>query len=251
MRQKQIAIVVQARCGSERLPNKVLLPLGGKTVIEHVLAAVKASSLADTVVLATTTNRQDDPLVMTAAALNVRVYRGSEQDVLERFVRATEHTEAEIIVRITADDPLLDPRIIDHVIAHYLKGGCDYASNIIERSWPRGVDTEVFSRTALLTADKFGLAPEHREHVTIFIRTRADLFTLRSVTARPEERWPDLRLCIDTNEDYNLLQRIFKSLPSEGGPVPLLRVLDWLRAHPEVAAINSDIRQKKVFGREF
>jgi spore coat polysaccharide biosynthesis protein SpsF len=251
MEQHKIILIVQARCTSERLPNKVLLPLGRKRVIDHVLTAAKASSLADTVILATTTSAADDPLAQIGEQMGVRVFRGSEHDVLGRFMQAIAGVEGDVIIRNTADDPLLDPRVIDTVIGHYLKGSCDYASNIIRRSWPRGMDTEVFSRKALTLADQLGTAPEHREHVTIFMRTQPELFTLKQVQGPPEETWPDLRLCVDTTEDYQMLQAVFQALERNGRPPPVGAVVDWLKAHPEVAAINAAVQQRIVLGRQF
>jgi spore coat polysaccharide biosynthesis protein SpsF len=251
MKQHKAILIIQARSTSERLPGKVLLPLGSKRVIEHVLTAAKASSLADTVILATTTNAADDPLAQIGEQMGVRVVRGSEHDVLGRFMQAIARVEGDVIIRNTADDPLLDPRVIDAVIGHYLKGGCDYASNIIQRTWPRGMDTEVFSREALILADRLGTAPEHREHVTIFMRTHPELFTLKPVLGPTEETWPDLRLCVDTAEDYQMLQAVFQALDGNGRPVPVRVVVDWLKTHPEVAAINAGVQQKAVLGRQF
>ncbi len=251
MEQEKIISVVQARCTSERLPNKVLLPLGSKRVIEHVLASVKAAGLVDTIILATTTNPADDLLAQIGEQMDVKIYRGSEHDVLDRFSQAVKDVEGEIIVRNTADDPLLDPKVIDLVVGHFLKGGCDYASNIVDRTWPRGMDTEVFSRKALMLSNELGIEVEHREHVTIFIRTHPELFTLKPVTAQPEETWPDLRLCIDTVEDYKMLQSVFEALEVKGSPIPVRAVIAWLKEHPEVSAINAGIQQKAVFGKQF
>jgi len=161
MSQRKTILVVQARCTSERLPRKVMLPLGGRRVIEHVLTSVKSAHLVDTVILATTGNAADDDLARVGAAMGVRVCRGSEHDVLGRFLLAIDGVEGDVIIRNTADEPLLDPTVIDLVIGQFLKGGCDYASNMIERTWPRGMDTEVFSRQALETSDRLGTTPEH------------------------------------------------------------------------------------------
>jgi len=251
MNARKVILVVQARCTSERLPRKVLLPLGSKRVIEHVLTSVKCARLVDTVILATTVNAADDELARVGEQMGVRVCRGSEHDVLGRFLQAIDGVEGDVILRNTADDPLLDPVVIDQVIGQFLKGGCDYASNMIERTWPRGMDTEVFSRQALETSDRLGTTQEHREHVTIFIRTHPELFALKSVTSLPEECWPDLRLCVDTVEDYRMLQAVFEGLKHVKTPIPVGVVIDWLKAHPEVAAINAGIQQKPVFGRQF
>lgn len=247
----RIVAVVQARCGSERLLRKVLIPLAGRPVIEHVLSAIRAASLVDDIVLATTVSPADDALVEIAAELGIRVFRGSETDVLGRFIGALEGDLADIVVRHTADDPLLDPAIIDTVIGHYLRGGCDYASNIIERSWPRGLDTEVLSREALIRSHREAKRPEDYEHVTIYVRTHPDLFRLRNVKSLPQETWPDLRLCIDTIEDQALLEKIFEALYVPDKIIRVGTVIDWVKQHPGVIALNAGVSQKLTLGKVF
>ena len=247
----RVCCVVQARCNSERLPGKVLLPLGGQPVVERVLRAVLSARLISDVILATTTNESDGPLARVTERCGVRLFRGSEQDVLGRFVAALAGNDAEAVVRVTADDPLLDPQVIDKVIQRYLESPVDYASNILERSWPRGVDTEVISREALERSNREATLEEHREHVTIFARTRGDLFRLLNVTAPKEETWPELRLCIDTAEDYEMIRQIFLALSFDPTRPGIGEIVRWLRAHPEVASVNAGIVQKSVFGRQF
>jgi spore coat polysaccharide biosynthesis protein SpsF len=247
----RVVALIQARCGSERLRDKVLVQLGGRPVIEHVVRAVRAASLVDDVVLATTVSPVDDRLAELARGLGVRTFRGSEADVLGRFVGALEGDPADVVIRHTGDDPLLDPAVIDTVVGHYLEGGCDYASNMIERSWPRGLDTEVLGREALERANREGRRPEDREHVTIYVRTHPELFRLRNVTALPQETWPDLRLCIDTAEDRALLEAVFEALYRPDQLLRVGRVVSWLHEHPEVAALNAAVAQKPVFGKVF
>jgi spore coat polysaccharide biosynthesis protein SpsF len=248
---RRIVAVVQARCVSERLPRKVLVPLAGRPVIEHVLLAIRAASLVDDIILATTALPADEVLVGIAAELGIRAFRGSEIDVLGRFVGALDGDSADIVVRHTADDPLLDPGIIDMVIGHYLRGGCDYASNMIERSWPRGLDTEVLSREALIRSYREANRPEDHEHVTIYLRTHPELFRLRNVKALPQETWPELRLCIDTIEDQALLEKVFEALYVPANIIRVGTVIGWLKQHPEVVALNADVSQKSTLGKVF
>jgi spore coat polysaccharide biosynthesis protein SpsF len=229
----------------------VLVPLGGTPVIEHVLSAIRAASLVDDIILATTVSPADDTLIGIAARLGIRTFRGSETDVLGRFIEALKDDPAEIVVRHTADDPLLDPAVIDTVLGHYLRGGCDYASNMIDRSWPRGLDTEVLSREALTKSHRQAHHPEHYEHVTIYVRTHPELFRLRNVRALAQETWPDLRLCIDTVEDQALLEKVFEALYVPGKILRVGTIIDWLKQHPEVAALNAGVSQKPTFGRVF
>jgi len=246
----RVVAVVQARCSSERLPSKVLLPLGGRPVVEHVLRAVRASEPIDDVVLATTTNPADDRLEELAAELGVRAFRGSESDVLGRFVGALEGDGADAVVRVTADDPLLDPTVTAAVVRRFHAGDCDYASNIVVRSWPRGLDSEVLSREVLERSARDGQRPEDREHVTTYVRTNPDAFRLANVSAPPGETWPELRLCVDTAEDQALLERVFDALYDDGAAPPAVgTVIAWLRRHPEVVALNSEVQQKPTLGR--
>ncbi len=247
----RVVAVIQARRGSKRLPDKVLAPLAGTPVIEHVVTAAKAASRLDDVVLATTSTARDDALAEIGGRLGVRVFRGSEDDVLGRFVGALDGDPAQVIVRLTGDNPLLDPAVIDSVVQHFLEADTDYASNMIHRSWPRGLDTEVLSRAVLERADREGRDPEHREHVTLYVRTHPELFRLENVTASPEETWPELRLSIDTPEDRALLERVFDALHRPGEILPIREVIAWLRHNPEVAALNAQVAQKLVFGKTF
>jgi spore coat polysaccharide biosynthesis protein SpsF len=247
----RIVAIVQARCASERLYGKVLVRLAGASVLEHVLNAVRAASLIDDMILATTESPADDPVAGIGTRCGVRVFRGSETDVLGRFIGALKGDPADIVVRHTADDPLLDPAVIDTVIGHYLRGGCDYASNIIERSWPRGLDTEVLSREALVRSHREAQRPEDFEHVTIHVRTHSELFRLRNVKALPQETWPDLRLCIDTKEEQELLEGIFEALYVPGKTLRVGCVIDWLHEHPHVVALNAGVAQKSTFGKIF
>ena len=245
----RIVAVIQARCGSARLPGKVLLPLAGQPVLAHVVHAVRSASLVDDVIVATTVSSVDDGLVALARRLDVRLHRGSEQDVLQRFVDALAGDPADVVVRHVADAPLVDPAIIDTVIGHYLKGGCDYAASMLERSWPRGVESEVVSREALEQSARDGVRPEDREHVTVYVRSHPELFRLRNVRALPQETWPDLRLTLDTDADYRLLQAVFDELHRPGGLIRIGRVIDWLRTRPDLVALNAHIEQKPVLGR--
>lgn len=247
----RVVAVVQARCRSERLPGKVLLELAGRPVVEHVVRAARAVASIDDVVLATSTEAADDPLAAVGEALGVRTVRGSEHDVLGRFVAALEGDRAGAVVRLTADNPLLDPAVAELVVQRFLRGDCDYASNNGERSWPRGLDCEVISREALRRSARDGHRPEDREHVTFHARTHPRDFRLVNVRAPEHEHWPELRLSLDTAADLALLRRVFDALHRDDAPAPppVGAVIAWLRRHPEVVALNSDVAQKPTLGR--
>jgi spore coat polysaccharide biosynthesis protein SpsF len=246
-----VVALVQARCTSERLPGKVMLALAGRPVVEHVLRAARATAEIDEVVLATTTRSEDDAMAAFARdELGVRVHRGSEDDVLGRFAGALEGHAGDVVVRLTADNPLQDPAVTGAVVRRFLAGDCDYASNNGERSWPRGLDCEVLSRELLERCARDAHRPEDREHVTFHVRTHPERYRLANVLAPPEEFWPQLRLSLDTAQDLALLRRVFDALHEPGAPpLAIGTVIAWLREHPEVVALNAGVEQKPTLGR--
>ncbi len=238
-RPKTVA-VVQARMGSTRLPGKVLEDLGGKTMVERVLERAGAARLVDEVVLATSELASDDPL---AALVGSRCVRGSENDVLSRFVLAARATEAELIVRLTADCPLLDPALVDRVLETREAAGADYASNTqVPRTFPHGLDVEVFTRAALDAADREDDRSDWREHVTPYLYRTEGRFVLARVDA--DEDFSDQRWTVDTPADLALVRRVYADL---GPSVTDHRVIRaWMREHPEHASLNADVTQKTV-----
>jgi spore coat polysaccharide biosynthesis protein SpsF len=238
-------VVVQARTSSTRLPGKVLLDLCGRPMLAQQLRRLRALQRADEIVLATTTNDGDDALVRLAQAEGVRWFRGSEHDVLGRYLGAAREARADVVVRVTSDCPLLDPWETDRVIAALLDPAvpCDYAANIVERTLPRGLDTEALFRDVLERVGRLGVSAAAREHVTWFlVRERPDLFVLRSVTAPRDDS--DLRWTVDTPEDLELCRRLYEALGLGDRVAPYAEVVAWLRAHPEVARLNAQVAQK-------
>ena len=236
-------VVVQARTTSTRLPGKVLTDLAGKPLLERELERLAACSAADEIVLATTVNADDDPLVNLADRLGLRWHRGSEHDVLDRYLGAARAAAADVVVRVTSDCPLIDPGEVDAVIAA-LDSGSDYASNILERRLPRGLDTEVLWRDTLERTARMAASSPAREHVTWFIHTeRPELFVTRSV-ARPYDA-ADLRWTVDTPEDLELVRRLYADLDLADRNVTFPEILAHVRAHPELETINAHVEQKR------
>lgn len=230
----KVVAVVQARVGSTRLPGKVLKPLGGRTVLEQVLRRLCRAGRLDEVVLATTTRAEDDVLEELGDRAHVRVVRGPVDDVLDRFILAMEASAAEQVVRITADCPCVDPDVVDRVIAHHLASQADYTSNVHPRTFPHGLDVEVVSRSALVQAHREATEPPEREHVTPFIWSRPERFRLANVRAAPEETMPDLRVTLDTWDDYGMLRALFDLMGRDDfcarELVHLVRSNPWLKA---------------------
>jgi spore coat polysaccharide biosynthesis protein SpsF len=163
---QKIICIIQARFNSTRLPGKVLLDLGGKTVLERVVERVSGSHLIDKIVVATTIREDDSRIAQLCSMKGICVYRGSEDDVLDRYYQAATTGRASHVVRITADCPLIDPEIIDRVIKTHLDNKADYTSNVLKETFPDGQDVEIFTFQALDRAWKEARLPSQREHVT-------------------------------------------------------------------------------------
>jgi len=242
-----IVTIVQARMGSTRLPGKVFKEIAGKPMLWHVFDRLSRCDTVCKRVLATTTAKKDDVLQEFAERQNVHFFRGSEEDVLSRYYEAAKEFNAQHVVRLTSDCPLIDPKIVDTVISEHLESKADYTSNCtIKRTFPRGLDTEVFTFNALERAFKEAKEPPQREHVTPYIWENSEKFKLHSVEALPALRRPDLRLTVDTKEDLELVREIYSRLYKPGEIFSAGEVVSLLDEHPELVEINSDVRQKET-----
>ncbi|MBD1872963.1 glycosyltransferase family protein [Nodosilinea sp. FACHB-131] len=239
-----ITIIVQARMTSTRLPGKVLKPVLGKPLLTYQIERLKRVKAADSIVIATTENSADDPIVELCQALAVDYFRGSEQDVLSRYYRAAQTAQADVVVRVTSDCPLIDPEVIDEVIQVYIaqRDRYDYVSNSLRRSYPRGLDTEVFSAQALEQAHREAIAQPDREHVTPFIYNHPNRYAIGQVTTAQDlsrHRWT-----VDTPEDFELIKRMLEALYPQVPNFTLQDCLDLLSQHPDWTVINSHVEQK-------
>jgi spore coat polysaccharide biosynthesis protein SpsF len=238
------AVIVQARMTSTRLPGKVLMDLQGKPMLQQQIARLQRCRHADEIVLAITTNADDDPIEELAGRLGIRVHRGSEHDVLERYLGAARAANADVIVRVTSDCPLIDAHEVDVVIDE-LAPDTDYAANLLIRDLPRGLDTEALHRDVLERTARIATSQAAREHVTWFIRDeRPELFVTKAVR-RPYEA-SDLRWTVDTPEDLELARTLYEQLDLGATHAPFPEILEHVRAHPELAAINAHIEQKRA-----
>jgi spore coat polysaccharide biosynthesis protein SpsF len=232
--------VIQARMGSTRLPGKVLREIAGRPMIDWVVGWARQISTVDKVVVATSVLEREAPLVEHLNEEGIPVLRGPEDDVLARYVKAMETNEADAVVRLTGDCPLLMPEVSERVIQAFLEEDCDYASNTIERTYPRGLDTEVLSPEALRRSDNEATEAADREHVTRYIRRRPDRFSLCSVTTEKDRS--DLRWTVDEGADLTLVRKIYSEM--DGMVFGYHDVLQLLEAHPEWTDINRDVEQK-------
>jgi spore coat polysaccharide biosynthesis protein SpsF len=241
--------ILQARMTSERLPGKVLAEVAGRPMIEHQLRRLERCERIDELVIATTTNADDDPLVELARRIGVRAFRGSEHDVLSRYAGAAREASADLVVRLTSDCPLADAGEVDVVVRELeeRRATCDYASNGLEPSLPRGLDAEALWRDVLERADRMASSKPAREHVTWFVYAeRPDLFELHAVR-RPYDA-ADLRWTVDTDADLAMVRRLYDELGLAERDVPLAETIAYVRAHPEIAAMNAHVRQKDAGG---
>jgi spore coat polysaccharide biosynthesis protein SpsF len=234
---KTVAIV-QARMGSSRLPGKVLADLAGDTMLARVVARLRAAWSLDAIVIATTTHATDDGIVREAERLGVGVYRGSETDVLSRYLGAARTYDAGAIVRVTSDCPLLDPGVVDEVVAA-LDGAADYASNTHTRTYPRGLDTEALHRDTLERIGRLGTSAAAREHVTAFVMEQPALFRIRQVQAATDDS--DLRWTVDTPEDLAMVRSLYDMFGSD--VTPYRELVAAIRKQPALA-VNAHVQQK-------
>lgn len=241
-------VVVQARLASSRLPAKILLDLGGVTALERCLRRARRFKRVDEVVVATSDTPGDDVVTAVARRLGARVVRGSETDVLSRFVKAARETEADAIVRCTSDCPLLDPEMSSRVIEQFLDapGGVDYAANVLERRLPRGLDTEIISREALERAGREATATDEREHVTLHVYRNPQRFKCLAVTSGDLEDRSALRWTLDTLDDYRLLHALFERLGAHADDASMAEVIRLFEAEPGLATLNAHVAQKKT-----
>ena len=240
----KVLCIVQARMGSERLPGKVLKPILDKPMIMHVLDRLKKSRYIDEIVLATSQQDEEKPLVEAVQKNGYQVFRGEENYVLKRYIDTYRKYGGDVIVRITGDCPLIDPQIVDHVISYYLAYDYDYVRLDVPETFIRGFDVEVFSSKALEKVyeevDKMD-NESYKEHVTLYMYRNQDKFKVGYVEGQ-ELYNKNYRLCVDTKEDFEVVERIYGHFKDEY--VLAKDVVMFLDENVEVARMNSDIIQK-------
>lgn len=241
-----VVAIVQARMGSSRLPGKVLRELGGKTVLEQVVARSQAIAGVDEVLVATSTLPVDDPLEELSTRKGWRCFRGSESDVLDRFYRAAIEVRAGHVLRVTADCPLLAIEEAGAVIARHLATGAAYTHGITVwgSGMPLGTGAEIMTFAALERSWREGHEPKHREHVDEYIGDHPELFPTERVDAPPELQRPELRLTLDTEDDLTLLRTIYERLGAHGELVALRDVVALLDREPALIALNAHVVQR-------
>lgn len=239
----KIVAIIQARMGSTRLPGKVLRDIGGMTMLARVVRRVQRATLLHEVVVATSMEASDTAIVQECHHLSVPVFQGNEQDVLDRYYQAAIMYQAAGVIRITADCPLIEAEVIDKVVAAFKAQPADYASNIIERTYPRGLDTEVMTLGALEQVWRSATEPYQRIHVTPYFYQHPEQFRLLSITSDAD--YSHYRWTVDTAEDLTFIQAVYAHF---GGldNFSWREVLRLMHYHPELLHLNEAIQQKAL-----
>jgi spore coat polysaccharide biosynthesis protein SpsF (cytidylyltransferase family) len=239
---KTVAII-QARMASTRLPGKALAKIAGQPMLYHVIQRTQQTKNLDLVVVATSTNQADDAIAQFCQTASLPCFRGSENDVLDRYYQAAHHFKADIIVRLTADCPLLEPEIIAKVVQAFQVGTFDYVSNTLQCTYPDGLDTEVFSLTALTQAWQEALLNSEREHVTPYIWKNPTKFRLSNVVG--ERDLSALRWTVDEPQDLAFVRAVYEHLgPDAFG---MAAILNLLETHPHLSETNATFERNEGY----
>ncbi|MFA4876150.1 MAG: glycosyltransferase family protein [Methanoregula sp.] len=242
---KTVAII-EARMTSTRLPGKVMLPILGRPTLELMIERLKRAKLIDQIVVATTQNHTDDVVEHLTHRLGVGCFRGSEDDVLDRVLRSAHANGVDVIVEVTGDCPLIDPIVVDNVIGIYQKKNIDYVSNVLKQTYPIGMDVQVFSTAVLEKVARLTQDPIDHEHVSLYIYEHPEIFSLFNIESDLPEKYWNMRLTLDTQEDYQLITAIYELLYPRNPTFTLDDIVDLLEKRKDLIELNRNIQQKKV-----
>jgi len=241
----RVVAIIQARMSSTRLPGKVLMDIAGMPMLARSVRRLSRAKSLSEVVVATTIEKSDDPIVEQCEINGWKYFRGSQEDVLDRYHSAAALFKADSVVRITSDCPLIDPGVVDAVLDEYFKweGDVDYLSNMIpRRTYPRGLDTEVFTFDALDLAWKQDTDPSLREHVTQYILRHPEIFRIRGIMNDID--YSSMRWTVDTPEDLRFVRTVLENFQND--QFTWKEIVEFLQARPELLEINKEIRQKAL-----
>jgi spore coat polysaccharide biosynthesis protein SpsF len=242
----KIVATIEARMTSSRLPGKVMLLANGKPMLEHLVNRLKRVKSIQEIVLATTINKTDDCLVEFAQQQGIVWFRGSEEDVMLRVIGAAESVDADVIVEISGDCPIIDPLLIEQSIQTFLYNSCDYVVIGHIRSYPAGMDTQVFSLETLRRSAEMTDDPIEHEHVTLHIRRHPEFFSRLYLVASPDLHWPELGLVLDEQKDYELLKKIIEHFGKANPYFSCREVIELLKSKPEWITINKNIKRTEI-----
>jgi spore coat polysaccharide biosynthesis protein SpsF len=239
----KILAILQARMSSSRLPGKVLKPILGEPMLARQIERLRRATTIDRLMVATSNDRSDDPIAALCAGLGIDCFRGSLDDVLDRFCQAAEQHQPEQVVRLTGDCPLADPAVIDAVVRFHLAGGYDYSSNTLHPTFPDGLDVEILRYAVLAEAGREATSAFQREHVTPFIHQQPKRYRLGDVRRSPD--LSALRWTVDTAEDFELVSRIYAALYPTKPNFALDDIIALFKSSPDLAKINAAYRRNE------
>jgi spore coat polysaccharide biosynthesis protein SpsF len=239
----KVLAILQARMSSSRLPGKVLMPILGEPMLARQIERARRAATIDRLVVATSTERSDDPVAALCTRLGVDCFRGSLDDVLDRFCKAAERYAPEQVVRLTGDCPLIDPEVIDDVVRFHLAGGHDYSSNTLPPTFPHGLDVEIFRAACLAEAGREATSPFQREHVTPFLRRQPQRYRLGDFRHSPD--LSALRWTVDNPEDFELVCQIYAALYPSRPNFVLDDIVELFKNNPDLARINARYRRNE------
>lgn len=242
----KVNAIIQARCGSTRLPGKIFMEIDGNPLLWHVVNRLTYVDLIDDIVIATTTDKKDDKVEEWCEKNEINCFRGSEDDVLSRFYNAAIEFPCDVIVRVTADDPFKEPSIIDNIIRKLIDENLDLSTNVFPPSYPEGLDCEVFTFDVLKTMEKTTNDPYDHEHVTPYIYNHSNEFKIGNITS--SHQLSSFRWTIDNKEDYEMVNAIYEKRKEENEGILLMQeILEILEENPEIAEINSNVKRSGMY----
>jgi len=235
-------IIIEARLASTRLPRKILYKIKKYTFLEFLLKRLKLCKKVKNIIIATTNDLNNKEIIQIAKKNKVKYFKGSEENVLDRVSKAAKFFKCKNIVRITSDCPVIDPKIIDLAIESYENNKCDYLSNTIIRSYPDGMDVEVFSLKALIKSIKFAKNKKYKEWTTWSIKKNPKKFKIINIVAPVDEKWPDLGLTLDEFRDYLFLKKIILYY-KEKTYFSCLDIINLLKKNKKWLKINKNVKR--------
>ena len=247
---KKVGITIEARMSSSRLPGKTLKPLLGKPMLARMIERLKMAKSADVIVVATTDQPEDAPIVDLAKEMGIGYHQGSSEDVLDRVLQAAKKYDIDLIVETCGDCPVVDPNILDMEIRAFLDNHVDYVGCHLIKTFPLGLDAKLFKTETLEEVAKLTNDPADRENVSLYIYEHPEKYKLLNIEAEGRQRRPDLRLVVDYQEDFDLIETIYQELYPSKPNFNYDDVLDLLDRRPDLAAINKNVKNIQVAGRD-
>jgi len=239
----KIACIIEARMNSSRLPGKILKEIAGKPMLVHLIERLKQVNNSQEVIVATTSSKKDDITEQIVSKEGVFCYRGDEDNVTQRVIEAAEERDVDVIVQVTGDNPMIDPEIVEQVINMYIYNKFDYVSNDLERSYPIGMNTRVFSTKTLIKAFNILHTEYEKEHTTMSILKNKDMFTFCNLYAPKSLCWPNMHLTVDEENDFLLAKAIFEALYNKKY-FSLLDIIDFLKDNPDLSELNKQVQRR-------